>query len=157
MLINIIAVGKKMPAWIIDGYNEYAQRMPKECSTKLIEVNAEKRNKNSATKEITRKEAERILSVLPKNALIITLDIKGQSWSTEQLADKLESWRQSGRDIAIIIGGPDGLDQECRKIADQSWSLSALTLPHPLVRLVLSEQLYRAWSILQNHPYHRGG
>ena len=156
MQIYIIAVGKKMPAWITDGYNEYALRMPKECATRLIEVNAEKRNKNSTAKEITRKEAERILSVLPKKALIITLDVTGKSWSTEQLAVKLDSWRHSGRDVAIIIGGPDGIDEECRKIAELSWSLSPLTLPHPLVRLLLSEQLYRAWSILQNHPYHRG-
>lgn len=156
MLINIIAVGQKMPAWITQGYNEYAQRMPRDFATRLIEINAEKRSKNSNPAEIRKKEARRIIAALPRQALPVALDVKGQSWSTEKLADRLDNWRQRGSDLALMIGGPDGLDDECKNKAEAMWSLSPLTLPHPLVRLILAEQLYRAWSILQNHPYHRG-
>ena len=156
MQINLIAIGQKMPSWVNEGYKEYAQRMPPECVLKLIEIPAEKRNKGSNTKKTLKKEAERLLSAVPKNALVIAMEIKGQAWDTNQVATRMNDWMHDGRDIALLVGGPEGLDQSCKQQAELLWSLSPLTLPHPIVRVVLAEQLYRAWSILRNHPYHRG-
>jgi len=156
MQIYLIAVGQKMPLWISTGYSDYAQRLPPECTLKLIEIPAEKRNKSTNIKKALQKEGERILSAIPKNTLVIVMDIKGQYWDTPQLAERLNNWMHDGRDITLIVGGADGLDQACKLKSESSWSLSPLTLPHPLVRVLLAEQLYRAWSILNNHPYHRG-
>ncbi len=156
MQIHLIAIGQKMPSWISTGYNEYAQRLPPQCALKLIEIPAEKRNKNTNTKKALEKEGTRMLSVIPKNAVVIAMDINGQYWDTPKLAKRLDDWMHDGRDIALLIGGADGLDPACKQISAFSWSLSALTFPHPLVRVLLAEQLYRAWSILNNHPYHRG-
>ena len=157
MKIHLIAIGTKMPAWITQGYQDYAQRMPRECQLLLKEIPAEKRTKNSDVQKIKVKEAEKLLDAIPSNCLIIALDVKGRSWSTEKLADNLQNWMMSGRDIALLVGGPEGLTDNVRQRADQLWSLSSLTFPHPLVRLILAEQLYRAWSITANHPYHRAG
>jgi len=157
MKIHLIAIGTKMPAWITQGYQDYAQRMPRECQLLLKEIPAEKRTKNSDVQKIKVKEAEKLLDAIPNNCLIIALDVKGRSWSTEKLADNLQNWMMSGRDIALLVGGPEGLTDNVRQRADQLWSLSSLTFPHPLVRLILAEQLYRAWSITANHPYHRAG
>jgi len=95
------------------------------------------------------------MTALPENDYVVALEVGGRNWSTEQLADQLKNWQASGRDVSLLIGGPDGLASECQQLADQQWSLSNLTLPHPLVRIVVAEQLYRAWTVLQNHPYHR--
>ncbi len=157
MKIHLIAIGTKMPAWITQGYQDYAQRMPRACQLLLKEIPAEKRTKNSDVQKIKVKEAEKLLDAIPSNCLIIALDVKGRSWSTEKLADNLQNWMMSGRDIALLVGGPEGLTDNVRQRADQLWSLSSLTFPHPLVRLILAEQLYRAWSITANHPYHRAG
>jgi len=156
MKIHLIAIGQKMPSWITTGYNEYARRLPAECALNLIEVTAEKRNKNTNTKKALEKEATRMLSAIPKNVLVISMDIAGQKWDTPKLARHLDDWMHEGRDIALLIGGADGLGQSCQLRSEYSWSLSSLTFPHPLVRVLLAEQLYRAWSILNNHPYHRG-
>lgn len=155
MNIHLIAVGEKMPRWVQDGYSEYAKRLPTECALRLIEVPAGKRGKNADVARIIREESERMLAAIPKGANVVALEVGGRSWSTEQLAQNLEDWMGSGRDLALLVGGPDGLGDSARKAAGQLWSLSPLTLPHPLVRVVLAEQLYRAWSILRNHPYHR--
>ena len=155
MRIQLIAVGQKMPAWVDQGYREYAQRMPAEARLELKEIAPGKRGKNADIKRIVQDECQRIQAAIPRNSRIVVLDVQGKSWSTEQLADRLGDWMQSGQDIALLVGGPEGLSQECRALADERWSLSALTFPHPLVRIIVAEQLYRAWSVLRNHPYHR--
>ena len=157
MKIHLIAIGTKMPSWVTQAYQEYASRMPRECQLVLKEIPAEKRTKNSDLNKIKIKEADKLLDAIPANCSIVALDVKGRSWSTEKLADNLENWMMSGRDIALLVGGPEGLTSDVRQKADQLWSLSALTFPHSLVRVLLSEQLYRAWSITANHPYHRAG
>lgn len=120
----------------------------------LIEIPAGKRGKNADIKRILDKEGEQMLAAAGKNR-IVTLDIPGKPWDTPQLANELERWKQDGRDVSLLIGGPEGLSPACKAAAEQSWSLSALTLPHPLVRVLVAESLYRAWSITTNHPYHR--
>ncbi len=155
MKLNLLAVGNKMPAWVTDGYQEYAKRLPRECSLVLHEILPAKRGKSGSSSQWMREEGERILSAIPDNHHAVALDVKGKPWSTEQLAEQLSNWQSDGRDVSLMVGGPDGLTDECLQRANQRWSLSALTLPHPLVRIVMAEQLYRAWTVLQNHPYHR--
>jgi rRNA large subunit m3Psi methyltransferase RlmH len=154
MKIQLIAVGTKMPDWVTAGFNEYQRRFPKEMALELIEIPAGKRGKNADIARILQKEGELTMAAAGKSR-IVTLDIPGKPWTTEQLAQQLEIWKQDGRDVALLIGGPEGLSPECKNAAEQSWSLSPLTLPHPLVRIVVAESLYRAWSITTNHPYHR--
>ena len=155
MNIHLIAVGDKMPRWIDEGYQEYAQRLPRECRLELIQINARHRGKNADSVRITRDEGRQMLDAIPKSSHVIALEVTGRPWSTEQLSRQLENWLASGQDVSLLVGGPDGLAPECRARAGQLWSLSPLTLPHPLVRVVVAEQLYRAWSMLHNHPYHR--
>lgn len=155
MQIYLIAVGKKMPAWINDGYAEFSKRMPAELRLKLIEIVAVKRNKTSSIANTLHKEGQLIQSAIPKRSKPIVLDETGQSLSSIALAEKMQHWLTIGQDISLIIGGADGLEEQIKKNASELWSLSCLTLPHALVRVVLAEQLYRAWSILQHHPYHR--
>lgn len=155
MQIYLVAVGQKMPGWVVDGYHAFADRLPPECSLRLIEVPALKRGKNADLMRIAAREGEALLAAVPKGAQIIALDERGRQCSTRKLADQFAAWRQSGDDIALLVGGPDGLHESCRQRARQLWSLSPLTLPHALVRVIVAEQLYRAWSIGANHPYHR--
>ena len=155
MQIHLIAVGDKMPRWVQDGYAEYARRLPPECALRLVEVTPGRRGKNADVARIMRDETERLLAAIPKGCAVVALEVGGRPWSTEQLAERLDAWMGSGRDLALLVGGPDGLGDAARAAAGQLWSLSPLTLPHPLVRVVLAEQIYRAWSILRNHPYHR--
>jgi 23S rRNA (pseudouridine1915-N3)-methyltransferase len=156
MKIHLLSIGHKMPVWVNQGCQEYLKRMPKECNVKLIEISAAKRTKKSDFKRIITDESQRLLAAIPKNNRIIALDVKGKHWSTEQLAQKMGHWMSSGQDIALLVGGPEGLSNDCLKSASELWSLSALTFPHPLVRVILTEQLYRGWSVLRGHPYHRG-
>lgn len=144
-----------MPAWVTQGYAEYARRLPTDCALRLVEIPAGKRGKGADIARITQQEGEKMLAALPKGARVVALDVKGRPWSTEVLSRELDAWRHDGRDVALLVGGPEGLAPECVARAEQRWSLSNLTLPHPLVRIVVAEQLYRAWSILHNHPYHR--
>lgn len=155
MHIRILAIGTKMPAWVDEGFQEYAKRFPPSCSLELVEIPAEKRTKNSDIPRLTLREGEKILALIKPGNRVIALDVQGKSWSTEQLAKNLEGWHFEGRDIDLLIGGPDGLASTCLQKAELKWSLSPLTLPHPLVRIVLTEQLYRALTIMQGHPYHR--
>jgi len=155
MNIHLIAVGEKMPRWVQEGFAEYAKRLPAECALRLIEIAPGRRGKNADIARAMRDEGERMLAAIPKGARVIALEVDGRAWNTEQLAGQLEGWMAGGQDIALLVGGPEGLDASARQRADQLWSLSPLTLPHPLVRVLLAEQLYRAWSILRHHPYHR--
>lgn len=155
MRIHLIAVGTRMPAWVVEAYQDYASRFQRDCTLKLIEVSAGKRTKSADLERIRAEEGERMLAVVPRSCRVVALDVKGKPWSTLQLSNQLQSWMQSGLDVALLVGGPEGLSNECLQRADQHWSLSALTLPHPMVRVIVSEQLFRAWSILNNHPYHR--
>ena len=155
MNIFLLAVGTKMPDWVTQGYNEYAQRLPAKCALVLKEIPAEKRLKNSNINAITEKESEKIKATIPNNCRLVVLDVKGKSWSTEQLATRMQDWMMGGQDVALVIGGPDGLSQDILSLAQEKWSLSALTFPHPLVRVILAEQIYRAYTVTENHPYHR--
>jgi 23S rRNA (pseudouridine1915-N3)-methyltransferase len=155
MRIQVIAVGSKMPSWVELGYQQYARRFPTDMPLQLIEIPAGKRGKNADIKRILQKEGELTLAAIPKGNRIVTLEVTGKPWDTPQLAKNMQKWQMDGRDVSLLIGGPEGLAEECIAVSEQKWSLSALTLPHPLVRIVLAESLYRAWSLNNNHPYHR--
>lgn len=155
MKLQLIAVGTRMPEWVQTGFNDYSRRFPKDMPFELIEIPAGKRGKNADISRILDKEGELMLASVGKGNRIVTLDIPGSPWETPALALWLERWKQDGRDVSLLIGGPEGLAPACKAAAEQSWSLSPLTLPHPLVRVIVAESLYRAWSITTNHPYHR--
>ena len=157
MKIKVISVGQKMPDWVNLGVKEYVQRMPKDFALEMHEVPLAQRTKNTVVEQAKLKEAHAIRAAIPANSVVVALEVLGREWSTEQYAKKLAGWRDGGQDVCLLVGGPDGLDAELSRSADVKWSLSALTLPHPLVRVMLAEQTYRAWSFLQGHPYHRGG
>ncbi|WP_435274061.1 23S rRNA (pseudouridine(1915)-N(3))-methyltransferase RlmH [Psychrobium sp. nBUS_13] len=155
MKIQLVAVGTKMPTWVENGVQEYVRRFPKDCALEITEIPAGKRGKNADIKRILEKEGDLTLAAIPKGNRIITLEVEGRPWSTPHLATNLEKWQLDGRNVSILIGGPEGLAPSCIKASEQKWSLSALTLPHPMVRVIVAEALYRAWSINNNHPYHR--
>ncbi|MEJ2059816.1 MAG: 23S rRNA (pseudouridine(1915)-N(3))-methyltransferase RlmH [Gammaproteobacteria bacterium] len=155
MRVHLIAVGTRMPAWVGEAYTEYAGRLAAGWRMELHEVPMEKRVRNADIARLRDREGERLLAAVPTGARIVTLDEHGRSLSTRQLADRLNDWSVDGRELALLVGGPDGLSPACRDAADFVWSLSPLTFPHPLVRVILAEQMYRAWSVLQGHPYHR--
>ena len=155
MKIHLLAVGTRMPGWVKTGYAEYAERLPRECALQLTEIPAGKRGPNADINRALREEGERLTAAIPTNCRPIALDERGQAWTTAELAEQLGGWLQDGRDLSLLVGGPDGLDASCRARAERLWALSRLTLPHPLVRVLVAEQLYRAWSLLRNHPYHR--
>jgi len=148
----LIAVGARMPAWVQDGYAEYAKRLSRDLPLQLVEISTKSRDPARATLE----EGTALLSAIPDGAHVVALDGRGKTWSSEDLAAQLGRWRMQGKDLAFLIGGPDGFAPAVLTRADQSWSLGPATLPHPLVRIMVAEQLYRASSQLANHPYHRG-
>lgn len=147
----LIAVGERMPAWVQQGFAEYAKRLSRELPLELIEVAAKSRDPARAMSE----EGAALLAAIPKGAHVVALDGRGKAWSSEELAQQLARWRMQGKDLAFLIGGADGLASTVLDRADQKWSLGPATLPHPLVRIVAIEQVYRAASLLANHPYHR--
>ena len=155
MQLIIAAVGHKMPAWIEAGFQEYAKRMPPECKLVLKEIKPIDRASNKNAEAVMAQERTRIEAVLPKAGRMIALDERGQDLTTMQMSQLLTQWQQQGGDVTFVIGGADGLDAELKKNADMLIRISSLTLPHGMVRVLLAEQLYRAWSITQNHPYHR--
>jgi 23S rRNA (pseudouridine1915-N3)-methyltransferase len=155
MQLVIAAVGHKMPAWITQGFEEYAKRMPPELRLLLKEIKPVERSGSKTAATAMALERERIEAVLPKGARRIALDEHGRDLTTIQLSQQLVQWQQDGRDVTFIIGGADGLDPQLKTGADALIRISSLTLPHGMVRVLLAEQLYRAWSITQNHPYHR--
>ena len=144
-----------MPAWVQAAYQAYAKRLPAELNVALVEIAMAQRRKGEAPDRAVELEGKAILKALSRDDHVVALAIGGKPWSTEQLAQNLRNWQDGGSNISLLIGGPDGLDKTCLERANQCWLLSALTLPHPLVRVVLIEQLYRAWSINTGHPYHR--
>jgi 23S rRNA (pseudouridine1915-N3)-methyltransferase len=152
--LRIISVGHKMPDWVEKACTEYMKRMPREASVDIIEIKPDKRASGKNSSVVQEAEAARILEAVGRDLLVV-LDERGQEVTTHQLAQRMETWLSSGRDIALVIGGADGLDPTLKQKADWLWSLSKLTLPHGMVRVVLTEQLYRAWTVIQNHPYHR--
>lgn len=155
MIIHLIAVGTRCTSWAETGFQDYQKRLPAEYKLNLITIPLSKRNKNSQISKHIAEEEKKILAAIPKRSRVIALDVKGQMWNTQQLAQSLQQWQLERQDISLLIGGPDGLGDTCINHAERIWSLSPLTLPHALVRIVVAEQLYRAWSLLSGHPYHR--
>jgi 23S rRNA (pseudouridine1915-N3)-methyltransferase len=155
MRLIVAAVGQRQPAWARDAYHEFAKRFPPECRLDLIEVKAEPRNGGKTPVQMMAAEGARLVAAMPARSRRVALDERGARISTAQLADRLRAWRDEGRDVVLCIGGPDGLDAALRSSADESLRLSDLTLPHALARVLLAEALYRAWSVLAGHPYHR--
>ena len=159
MKIVLAAVGTRMPGWVDEAFEGYAKRLPPACRLTLREVATAYRGtaarKGAAAAASIRREGEGLLRAVPSGARVVALDERGAAWSTADLAGRLETWMAGGRDTALLAGGPDGLAPKCRERADLTWSLSRLTFPHALVRVIVAEQLWRAWSLLHGHPYHR--
>lgn len=155
MKIRIVAVGPKMPAWVNQATDDYLKRLSRDLQVEFVPLAIGNRGKNSSIEKAIAQEGDAMMNVIRDQDHVVALDLSGKAWSTEQLSEQLQSWREQARDAVLLIGGPDGLDRRCLARANQKWCLSNLTLPHPLVRVLLSEQLYRAWSITQNHPYHK--
>jgi len=155
MKIRILAVGSRMPGWVSEGCRDYQRRLPPEWRLELIEIPLGKRAVSQPASRAIEQESAALLKQIAASDFVIALDVRGKSLCTEALAEHLLRWQNEGRDIALLIGGPDGLSQDCLQRANLRLSLSELTLPHPLVRILLLEQFYRAWTINVNHPYHR--
>ncbi|SEK07957.1 MULTISPECIES: 23S rRNA (pseudouridine(1915)-N(3))-methyltransferase RlmH [unclassified Achromobacter] len=155
MKLIVVAVGTRMPDWVQTAWDDYAKRLPADCALELREIKPEPRTTGKTPAQMMAAEAKRIEAALPANALRLALDERGRDLTTMALSQKLEQWRAGGQDVAFLVGGPDGLDPGLKASASGQLRLSSLTLPHPMVRVVLAEQLYRAWAIMTNHPYHR--
>ena len=156
MRIQLIAAGKRQPAWINEGYEEYARRLQGACKLELTEIPLGRRSGTMPPDKARDSEGARMLRVIPAAAHVVALTVDGQAWSTAELAERLASWTALGARVCLLVGGPDGLSDDVLRRADERWSLSPLTLPHGLVRPVVAEALYRAWSLHRGHPYHRG-
>ena len=155
MRIHLIAVGTRMPGWVETAFADYASRMPRECSLQLLEIAPGQRGKNADIARAKQAEGEKILKAIPRDAYVIALDERGEALTSTGWGEALKSWLQMGRDVCLLVGGPDGHAPEVLARADRKWALSKLTLPHALVRVLVAEQLFRAHSLLINHPYHR--
>lgn len=153
MRIRVLTISERQPEWVNLAYADYARRLPKHLAPELVELPLAKRREDVVRAKW--EEGERLLAAMPRSSHVVALDERGSEWSSVQLAEQLSRWQQLGTDIAMMIGGPDGLAPEILSAARQRWSLSKLTLPHGMVRVLLAEQLYRAHSILEGHPYHR--
>jgi 23S rRNA (pseudouridine1915-N3)-methyltransferase len=156
MRLGVVAVGTRMPHWVREAVEEYSKRLPRELKPVWREIALAGRGRDLSAEQARAAEGEQLLRAVPAGEKVIALEVVGRRISTEALAGQLEQWQMSGDNYSFLIGGPHGLSPDCLARADQRWSLSDLTLPHPLVRVVLAEQLYRAWTITVNHPYHRG-
>lgn len=155
MHLRLIAVGERQPAWVDTAFDEYSVRLPKPWSFRCETIPAAKRGRNDRPGRARDRESETILARIAPAERVVLLDERGRQMTTRELAASLGDWQQAGRDVCLVIGGPDGVSAACRDRADTVWSLSALTLPHGLARVFVAEQLYRAWSLLSGHPYHR--
>lgn len=156
MHCRILTITQKSPAWLSTGFTEYTKRFADKYHLQLIEIPLEKRTNKTSSEMATEKEGERILSLIKPANQVVALDVKGTMWSTEDLASRMKTWQTHGAHVDFVIGGPDGLSIACLQRANEKWSLSRLTFPHHLVKLLLAEQLYRAHTMLLDHPYHRG-
>lgn len=155
MHIRLLAVGERQPAWVDDAFLDYTGRFPQQWKFRLDLVATAKRSKAGDAQRAREAESEQLLGKIAANEQVVLLDEKGKQPASRELAGKLSAWQADGRDLCFVIGGPDGVSQNCRTRADFVWSLSNLTLPHGLARVLFAEQLYRAWSLLSGHPYHR--
>jgi len=155
MKARLIATGERAPSWVAQGFAEYQKRLSHWLPFELVEIEPGLRGKGRDPRRATEDEGKRVIAALPKNAYVVALDVPGRQLSSEQLAQRLEHWRGQGRDLAFLIGGPEGHSREVSALADEKWSIGPLTLPHMPVRLVVAEQLYRAAAMIANHPYHR--
>jgi len=155
MKLILVAVGTRMPNWVDTAFDDFAKRMPRELPLQLVEIKAEPRTTGKTVEAMMALEAARIEAALPPRCRRVILDERGEDLTTKALAKRLERWQDGGDDIAIVVGGPDGLDPALKASAHETMRLSSLTLPHALVRVMLAEALYRAWSLSKNHPYHR--
>lgn len=155
MKVRLVAVGERMPAWVETGFTEYARRLNDDVRLELVEVPAIKRTKSSDLIRIRETEGERMIAALHPDDRVIAMDVRGKALSTEAMAGELRRTLPEGRNIALLVGGPEGLAECALARAGERWSLSSLTLPHPLVRVLIAEQVYRCWSLLRGHPYHR--
>lgn len=155
MKITLIAAGTRMPAWVEAGTQEYLRRLPRDFELNIVEIPLSQRGKTTDLQRAVAREGEAMLAALGRRDLVVALDVKGRRLSTEEMAGAVGRVRDEGRDLALLVGGPEGLAPACLARADASWSLSDLTLPHPLVRVLVAEQVYRVWSLLHKHPYHR--
>jgi 23S rRNA (pseudouridine1915-N3)-methyltransferase len=153
--LSLIAASNRQPEWVDDGAADYAKRLRGRCTLEIKTVPLARRTPTAPVERAIHEEGERMLALVPQGAHVVALLETGKPWSTKELARKLEGWMQLGAPVALLVGGPDGLSPDCVARANERWSLSSLTLPHGLVRVVVAEALYRAWSLLENHPYHR--
>jgi 23S rRNA (pseudouridine1915-N3)-methyltransferase len=151
----LIAVGDRQPAWVDDAFTSYTARFPREWKFRIDQIATARRSKNSKSQQAMDAECEQILARIKANEQVVLLDERGKQMTSKTLASSLSDWLADGRDLCFVIGGPDGVAAACRKRADTSWSLSELTLPHGLARVLFAEQMYRAWSLQNGHPYHR--
>lgn len=155
MKIRLLAVGTGMPEWVETGYRDYAKRLCRDVQLELVEIPAGHRGKSADVQRLTEREGEALLGAVREGDRLLAMDVRGKIWSTEQLSTQMQLWLMSGQNICLAIGGPEGLSPRVLEAAQERWSLSPLTLPHPLVRVILAEQLYRAWTLIHGHPYHR--
>ncbi len=155
MRIQLIAAGTRRPAWEREGYEAYARRLPRQWALTLVEIPVARRGSNADVDRLVAIEGERMLKQVAKGARRVALDEHGRAFNTRELAAHFHRWLDEGRDLALMIGGPDGLSPACLEAAELRWSLSPLTLPHGLARVLVAEQVYRAWSVVTGHPYHR--
>lgn len=153
--IELIAVGTKPPAWVLEGVDQYTSRLTRECRFTITEIRTADRNRQQSVDKLKAEEGKAMLSTVSDSARVVAMDRAGKNWSTEQFAGKLDNWSQQANHFQFLIGGPDGLSESCLTRADESWSLSALTFPHFLVRVMLVEQIYRALMVNAGHPYHK--
>lgn len=155
MKLKLIAAGTRLPSWVNAAFADYAARLPRECRLELTQVPLSRFRRSGDVARAVRDEGQRMLAAVSGADHVVALDVEGRPFDTAGVADLLDAWQHGGRDVVMLIGGPDGLAPECMERSRMRWSLSPLTLPHGLVRVLLAEQLYRAWTILQGHPYHR--
>jgi 23S rRNA (pseudouridine1915-N3)-methyltransferase len=153
--LSLITASNRQPEWVDEGADEYAKRLRGRCTLEIKTVPLARRTATTPVERAINDEGERMLAAVPQGAHVVALLESGKPWSTKELAAKLEGWMQRGAPVCFLVGGPDGLSPDCVSRANERWSLSNLTLPHGLVRVVVAEALYRAWSLLENHPYHR--
>ena len=155
MHIRLIAVGDRQPAWVLQAFDQYAHRLPRQWQFRLDVVASARRGNENDVDKARRAESRKVLDRLQPAEQVVLLDETGRQWSSAELAAQLLVWQDAGRDLAFVIGGPDGMDDACHQRADLRWSLSSLTLPHGMARVLVAEQLYRAWTMTTGHPYHR--